>query len=223
VLAEVLHEHAVALTAQSKLDAATAALRESLTLLRDDADIRSRNMSQIALANFRLGQLLFTLGLETECVACFQAVQSDDSEIHTTSATIGDEIVPHALLDITCPVTRLRSPPRGIKLTASLSHSQDARHWQLLALAQYRSGDWAGARSSLLEAIRRRPYVDPFDSLLVAMTYQQLGDPIEARQWYDKAMANYEGPVTFYTFGFPFELEYLRRETEALLSVTDGS
>jgi tetratricopeptide (TPR) repeat protein len=224
LLAEVLQEHALALTARANLYEAEAALRESLKVLQDVAEIRDRNTLQISLGNVRLGQLLCSMDRKEEGRACFRDAQLLlQSASANASEPSTDSTLPEVLLEINCPLSDVRNTLHGLEGAKSIWHSQDARRWQLLGLAQYRAGDWPGARHSLEEAIELRPYADPFDLFLLAMACQRLGDHPAACQSYDKAIANYDRPVSYFAFAFPFELHNLRREVEALLLLSDHS
>ena len=65
--------------------------------------------------------------------------------------------------------------------------------WMVLGMAQYRSGEWADARTTLLKAIELNGSNNHFHaSCFLAMTYWQLGEKETARQHYDHAAKVFE-------------------------------
>lgn len=71
-----------------------------------------------------------------------------------------------------------------------MQHEGDtARHWSLVGIAQYRAADCAAAIGSLRKSMALASGGDAQQWLFLAMDLQQQGDPVQARQWYDKAVA----------------------------------
>jgi tetratricopeptide (TPR) repeat protein len=58
-----------------------------------------------------------------------------------------------------------------------------------LGVAHYRAGDFQQAVADLEKSVQLRHGGDPLDFFFLAMTHWQLGDHIQARQWYDEGVA----------------------------------
>jgi hypothetical protein len=64
----------------------------------------------------------------------------------------------------------------------------DGLCWSALGAAKYCAGDWRGATESLGRSMDLGAGGDAADWFFVAMAHWQLGQPEEARVWYDKAI-----------------------------------
>ena len=69
------------------------------------------------------------------------------------------------------------------------SEGQTAEHWLLLGIAQYRTGDLAGALESLHKSMEMGRGGDAHQWFFLSMICWTQGDRVQARQWYDKAAA----------------------------------
>lgn len=90
----------------------------------------------------------------------------------------------------TCPEPRLREADRALELAqqAVLHAPEQGDFWSTLGTAQYRTGDWEESMSSLEKAMELRDGGNSFDWFFLAMGHWQLGQPDEARRWYDRAV-----------------------------------
>ena len=95
----------------------------------------------------------------------------------------------------------------------------DGFSWNTLGVAHYRAGNWKEAVAALEQSMRlfdgRREAMNTF---VLAMTHWQMGNKVEARRWYDKAVAwmkvneHSEEPLSVY-------LRQFRAEAEGLLGI----
>src|SRR5262249_10298251 len=60
--------------------------------------------------------------------------------------------------------------------------------WLTLGMAHYRAGDWRAAVAALNKATELRSGGDSSEWFLLAMAHWQLGDKLQARSWYDRAI-----------------------------------
>jgi serine/threonine protein kinase/tetratricopeptide (TPR) repeat protein len=61
-------------------------------------------------------------------------------------------------------------------------------YWNTLGVAHYRAGDAKAASAALEESMRLRSGGDAYDWLFLAVVRQRLGDPSDARRWYDRSL-----------------------------------
>ena len=91
----------------------------------------------------------------------------------------------------TCPDLRDRDPSRAVQwanLTVKLA-PLEANNWKTLGVANYRLGDWQGARAALEKSMELSKGGDAFDWVFQAMTLWRLDQQKDAREWYEKAVA----------------------------------
>ena len=81
-------------------------------------------------------------------------------------------------------------------------------YWNTLGAAHYRAGDAKAAAAALQESMRLRSGGDAYDWLFLAMVRRRLGDPADARRWYDRSLAWIETNA-------PQDQELLRIRAEA--------
>ena len=81
-------------------------------------------------------------------------------------------------------------------------------YWNTLGVAHYRPGDAKAAAAALEESMRLRSGGDAYDWLFLAMVRRRLGDPADARRWYDRSLAWIETNA-------PHNRELLRFRAEA--------
>jgi len=91
----------------------------------------------------------------------------------------------------TCPAVQCRDPERAVKLAkqALQYEPESVKHLRLLGIAQYRAGDPTAAIESLHKTMELANGGDAQQWLFLAMAHWQKGDRLQARQWYDKAVA----------------------------------
>jgi tetratricopeptide (TPR) repeat protein len=96
-----------------------------------------------------------------------------------------------AWLQATCPQIELRSPREAVRNArrALAIQPQEGNYWNTLGAAHYRAGDWEAARNALTQSTTLRNDSPSFDWFFLALVDHKLGNPAEAREWYDKAVA----------------------------------
>jgi serine/threonine protein kinase/Flp pilus assembly protein TadD len=84
-----------------------------------------------------------------------------------------------------------RNGPRAVELArkATALAPGNGDIWNTLGVAHYRAGEWQSAISALEKSVALHKAADPSDSFFLAMANWQLGNKVEARAWYDKAVA----------------------------------
>jgi tetratricopeptide (TPR) repeat protein len=184
----------------------------AIDLLRKAATLDPKNHN----ASFYLSEALGRLGKWKEAIAVIEkyvGLMPDDALGHNNLAWIL----------VWCPETELRDGPRAVEL-AKKRHElarPDGFSWNTLGVAHYRAGNWKEAIASLEQSMRlfngRREAMNTF---VLAMTHWQMGNKVEARRWYDKAVTwmnaneHSEEPLSVY-------LRQFRAEAEGLLGIKD--
>jgi serine/threonine protein kinase/Flp pilus assembly protein TadD len=110
-----------------------------------------------------------------------------------------------------------RDPKRAVLVaTRALELSAKPSYWNTLGAARYRNGDWKEAIDALTKSMDLNKGGDGIDWFFLAMAHWQLGDKLQARSWYDKAIPWMENNQ-------PKDEELIRFRTEAaaLLGVKD--
>jgi hypothetical protein len=89
---------------------------------------------------------------------------------------------------------------------------KDGRNWSTLAWLQYRLSEWKGVDAAVKKAIGLPDGATSANEFLLAIAQCQLSNKIEARKWYDKAVAAMVGASAE-----DGEVKQLRAEMEKLL------
>jgi Flp pilus assembly protein TadD len=147
----------------------------------------------------------------------------------STDASVADEIA-----DFCVQMPRAVADPKRIVPVAEralASNLKDPYRLHLLGLAHYRAGQYPQALLRLKEALALSPEEGsprPLIWLGLALTQQRLGQPVEARQWLDRAVAWHRevrsGPRKDDPLLWPLmwwvttSFEVLRREAETALA-----
>jgi tetratricopeptide (TPR) repeat protein len=95
-----------------------------------------------------------------------------------------------AWLLASCPEAKFRDPARAVAAAkkAVAAAPRQGGYWNTLGVAHYRAGDGKAAAAALEKSVALRHGGDGFDFLFLAMVRWQLGDQVDARTWYDKAV-----------------------------------
>jgi tetratricopeptide (TPR) repeat protein len=144
---------------------------------------------------------------------------------------------------IIIPLPQLRDPARALELAkrATTGNPKAWHNWNTLALAQYRMGDYAAARTALDRSMelhneddatdwfrlapsagqasgpdKTRKGGDPSDWFILAMVEWQSGNRDQARSWYTKAVTSLQGRLPLNE-----DLSDLRAEAAALLGIKE--
>jgi len=85
---------------------------------------------------------------------------------------------------------KARNPARAVDLArqAVAYDPYSGECHNTLGVAHYRAGDWAAAVTAIEKSMELHGGVDSFNWFFLAMAHWQLGDPAEARKWYDQAV-----------------------------------
>jgi tetratricopeptide (TPR) repeat protein len=96
-----------------------------------------------------------------------------------------------AWLLATCPDPKSRNAARAVELAKAAVEldPKTGAYWNTLGVAHYRAGDWKAAVIALHKSMELGKGGESFDWFFLAMTHWQLGDKVEARKWYDQAVA----------------------------------
>jgi superkiller protein 3 len=153
---------------------------------------------QRAIANQRLGKW-------------DQAIKDLEECFHLQSE---DPSVPNDLawLLATCPDPMRRNPTRAVELARKAVDKSpgEGTFWNTLGAAHYRAGDWKACAAALQKSMELSKGENPSDWFFLAMAHRKLGDPGEARKWFDRAVdwMNKNGPTLK---NYPQVEEELRR------------
>ena len=81
-------------------------------------------------------------------------------------------------------------PARAVKLAkeAVALAPDNGSYWNTLGVAHYRTGDWKAGVAALEKSMQLRSGGDASDWLFLAMARRRLGDPADARRWYDRSL-----------------------------------
>jgi tetratricopeptide (TPR) repeat protein len=96
-----------------------------------------------------------------------------------------------ARLLATCPDVKVRNPSRAAELAKQAVElaPNEGNYWNTLGVAHYRGGDGKAAIAALEKSMGLRKGGDSLDWFFLAMAHWQLGDKVQARKWYDQAVA----------------------------------
>jgi tetratricopeptide (TPR) repeat protein len=89
----------------------------------------------------------------------------------------------------TYPDARFRDPSHAAALAerAISRNPKSGDYWNTLGVARYRQGDWKAAITALEKSDKLNGGRQPIDALFLSMAHWQLGQPAEARKWFDRA------------------------------------
>ncbi|HSV15115.1 MAG TPA: tetratricopeptide repeat protein, partial [Tepidisphaeraceae bacterium] len=112
---------------------------------------------------------------------------------------------------VTSTDLQVRDAPLAVRLAkaAVIARSDWGEAWNTLGVAQYRSGDWAGAIESLNRSMSLRKGGSAEDWYFLAMASHQLGQQTEAAAWYRRAVRSAQVPSG--------EMRVFKAEADALM------
>jgi serine/threonine protein kinase len=116
-----------------------------------------------------------------------------------------------------CPSLELRAPAEAVlwaRKGVALEPERGAS-WSVLGLALYRAGDYPGALGALEQSVKLQEGGDSFNAFLLALVHGKLGNPQEARKWYDRGL-EWHGDKNRVSHGI---LLSYREEAAALLGI----
>jgi WD40 repeat protein/tetratricopeptide (TPR) repeat protein len=118
------------------------------------------------------------------------------------------------------PELAQRDPSLAVELAkrATEQAPRNGDYWNTLAVAHYRAGKWASAMQALEESQRLEPDRNlGFNDFVMAMCHHQLGDPLQAKACYDRAVRWCDEQQATRSARQQEDLKALRAEAEALL------
>jgi serine/threonine-protein kinase len=164
-----------------------------------------------------LGGLLWAAGRRAEAA---QAFRGAIAEYHAALALKPNDLASLANLArilAAAPDPQVRDPQEAARLAqqAIKIAPRAADSWQILGMALYRAGDWPGA----IQALEKSEEIGSATELglngfFLAMSHWQLGQPVKARAWFDRASVWMEQQAPQHE-----ELRRTRAEAGALLAV----
>lgn len=156
----------------------------------------------------RLGRLLTRQGEIEAATAVYRSALVSAPEDPALSNDL-------AWLLVADPTRAPRDPKLACELARSAVEKEPGRggYWTTLGTALFRSGDWAGACSALERAAELKTGVDPRDGFVLSMAHAQLGQMTKASSWFQRSFESLPEESC------EPELEHLRREAEALMSL----
>ena len=120
----------------------------------------------------------------------------------------------------TSPDLLEREPSLAVELAEQATRQVpgEASYWTTLGIAHYRAGEWQAAVEALEEAEKLTPGERfSLNAFVLALCHHQLGDPVEARDFYDRAVRWGQENQSKLSAQQQQELKDFRREAEALL------
>jgi serine/threonine protein kinase/tetratricopeptide (TPR) repeat protein len=202
--AQAWHRLAEALRRRGRVDEQIACDRKAIALAPD-----------LLAAYFALSDVLQAKGQRDEAIAVLK--QAADS-----TSNDPDDLSMLAWLLATSQFCQLRDPARAVELARKAVElaPDDGQYWNTVGLALYRAGSFRAAIAALEKSMPLRDGGDSLDWFLLAMSHWQLGERLEARRWYDRAVEWMENkaPVAFKS-----ELDPFRTEAAQLLGLGQGA
>jgi superkiller protein 3 len=191
------------LRAKGDLDGAIAAFGAAIHLKQDYPE-----------AHCNLGLVLEARGRLDEAIREYSEairLKQDFADAHNALAW----------LLATCPEDEVRNPSRAVKLARKAVElaPKSGMCWNTLGVAHYRLGEDKAAVAALHKSMELHQGGDAFDWLFLAMAHRRLGDPDEARKWYDKAVQWQEKSSRTLDPHQAEELRRFREEAEQVLEL----
>ncbi|MEX2140758.1 MAG: protein kinase [Pirellulales bacterium] len=185
--ADAAEELAELLEQDGRIEEALALYGEHADLWREQWKKSPRNKYQLLLAGVetKRGILLLRLGRSDEARAVFMQVE------HLLRAT-APESPELALFLANCPDPELRKPVEALNIAKKLLGSipRSAEYLCALGVAQYRTGNFAGAIETLTSARQSAARVDPAHYFLVLAEFK-LGNREQAREQWRRLSQSY--------------------------------
>jgi tetratricopeptide (TPR) repeat protein len=203
---------------QSRQGRTEEAISTYITLLRQKGDfthLPAWAQGMAVVAEIRLGDLLWLDGRADEANLHYAAAL--EAELQDDSALLNQ-----ALLLADCPNMELRSPEAAIVIIGSRTPF-NARWMLALGVAQYRKGEWTGARQSLESGLELRQSDDPDTLAFLASTCANLGDVASARKYAEQSKSSDASPTINWIRHAPARQAAFEREVEETLRTAGDS
>ncbi len=136
-----------------------------------------------AWAHYNLGLGLQLKGQMDEAIGEYRKTL----ELNPTFAPVHNNL---AWVLATCPALKVRDPQSAVALAQKAVDLAPTvgNYWNTLGAAYYRADDWKAAIQALKKSMDLRKGGDSFDWFFLAMAHWQLGEKVQARRWYHKAV-----------------------------------
>jgi tetratricopeptide (TPR) repeat protein len=157
------------------------ALREKLAA---DLPAVSAYRLELLASYFSLAALLHKAGRPREAGAAYRQAlkhESDDPAIQNRLAW--------GLATSPAPEPGDARRAVGLAKKAVARAPQNGPFWNTLGVAQYRAGDWPAAVAALEKSMQLQKGGNAGDWFFLAMAHWRSGDGVQARRWYDRAVA----------------------------------
>jgi serine/threonine protein kinase/WD40 repeat protein/tetratricopeptide (TPR) repeat protein len=125
----------------------------------------------------------------------------------------------------TSPNEQDRDPGLAVELAKEAVRQAPgvASYWNTLGVAHYRLGEWEAAVRALEQSERLEPgKLFGVNGFFLALCYHRLGDPVKARDYYDRAVRWYQANEAELQAEQRQELDAFRAEAAARLKVATG-
>jgi tetratricopeptide (TPR) repeat protein len=224
---------AIALTYQDQRDGTSDRLEEARELVEDVLARRKKVLGQHNFATLysimHLATVLHREGKWKDACRLHEEVQALPPEVLPVNQESRLESMNDlAWLLANCEAHRLRDPARAVALASQTTTlaPKDAISWLTLGVARYRAGDWKGSVAALNKCPELSKDVLPCDwqflggdsthGFFLAMAHWQLGNKVEARDLFHRA-------VTWMDENRPKDKDLIRfrAEAAALLGIDD--
>jgi tetratricopeptide (TPR) repeat protein len=205
-----------ALVCRSELDQAETALLESIHIY-SRANAR-RDRFEVALTQFRLGQLYGTMERENESTRVLLDVRDTFEDLARNSPDEPACVSKLVMLLTLSPDETSRDADRAVELAERLPGTS-GHFWRLRALAHYRAGLYHEAIERAERAMSQLEGGDSNDRFILAIAHWKAGYRDQARRWYREAIARMADgfPHLYHDLG-PLAVRQLKSEAEVLLT-----
>jgi Flp pilus assembly protein TadD len=186
------------LLAKGDPDGAVAVLRPVADALAIGSILRSKGDLDGAIGTYRKAIESYNRSAPHRVALAGALAEAGDFDGATASYQKAIELAPHlptthnnlAWLLATYPEAKRRDPARAVLLARQAIElaPKEGTFYNTLGVAHYRAGDWQAAIDALNQSCQLRQGGDVFDWFFLAMAYQKLGKPDEARKRYDQAV-----------------------------------
>ncbi len=156
-------------------------------LQRSEAFARRNPDNQVAM--FNLGRSREAKGMWDEAIEAYRKRIELRPELSGARQNLANALNGLAWKLAVDPDPTARDPKRSVQLADEAVKIQPIRNnWNTLGVAQYRTGDWQTALTSLGKSMELAKGGDSADWFFVAMSHWQLGGKAEARKWQQQAV-----------------------------------
>jgi tetratricopeptide (TPR) repeat protein len=198
------------LLAMNRPEDAIAAAHMATRVWSGDPDAIRRS----AWTRFRLGLVLWWSGHHDEARESMRvAIHDLEQNAHHSCR---QSVIRLAVAFTNCPCPELRDLAKGLELARQSSHSEDGQSLRFLGIALCRAAAWAEASDAFEQGLRKLNGGDAVDFFYLAVCNAMLNNPVAAQQWYDRAIAAYDGLLVPPLFEYPCYLPEVRAEAERI-------